>query len=300
MHDVIIIGGGIAGVQAAIQFGRYKRDVLLLDKQNDGRSHWCKSYHNLIGWPDGVSGNHLLELGRKQIDSYGGIRVEQQEAVEVEKWKHGFTVKTADGQSHDTALLLFATGITDRIPVEDLYPLLGIDVYVCPDCDGYEISGKRTVVAGTGEAGAGLAVMLTYWSDDVIFINHEKEPVSEETFEKLKLHSIEYYEQPIEEVVLDESGGLEGFRLTDGEKLWAEKAFVAFGKNRVNSNLAASLGVELHKNNHIENNPRTKETNVEGVWAAGDVTVHSEQVSIAMGDGMQAAIWMQKRLLKMK
>ncbi|WP_077306838.1 NAD(P)/FAD-dependent oxidoreductase [Terribacillus halophilus] len=300
MHDVIIIGGGIAGVQAAIQFGRYKRDVLLLDKRNDGRSHWCQSYHNLLGWPDGVSGNHLLELGRKQIDAYGGIRVEHQEAVEVEKWKHGFTVKTADGKSHDAALLLIATGITDRIPVKDLYPLLGTDVYVCPDCDGYEISGKRTVVAGTGEAGAGLAVMLTYWSDDVIFINHEKEPVSEETFEKLKLHSIEYYEQPIEEVVLDESGGLEGFRLTDGEKLWAEKAFVAFGKNRVNSNLAASLGVELHKNNHIENNPRTKETSVEGVWAAGDVTVHSEQVSIAMGDGMQAAIWMQKRLLKMK
>ncbi|PAE18159.1 pyridine nucleotide-disulfide oxidoreductase [Virgibacillus sp. 7505] len=299
MYDVIIIGGGIAGIQAAIQFGRYKRDVLVLDKRNDGRSHWCKSYHNLIGWPDGVSGNHLLELGRKQIDSYGCISIEQQEAVEVEKWKEGFTVKTADGNKHDAKLLLFSTGITDRIPIKELYPLLGTDVYVCPDCDGYEISGKRTVVAGSGEAGAHLAIMLHYWSDDIVFVNHEQEPVSEETFEKLKKHSIEYYDQPIQEVVLDDEDKLEGF-LVNGEKLWAEKAFVAFGKNKVNSELAESLGVELHKNKHIENNPRTKETSVEGVWAAGDITVHSEQVSIAMGDGMQAAIWMQKRLLKTK
>ncbi len=88
-----------------------------------------------------------------------------------------------------------------------------------------------------------------------------------------------------------------GVVLKDGTKIECEYAFVALGGNEVRSQLASKLGVELHENKHILTDSRTKMTNIKHVWAAGDVVAHSEQVTIAMGEGSQAAIWIHKSLL---
>ncbi|MDZ5471711.1 NAD(P)/FAD-dependent oxidoreductase [Bacillus sp. 31A1R] len=293
-YDCIIVGGGIAGLQAAIQLGRYEYKVLVIDS-GDGRSTLCRNYHNILGYPDGVSGEYLRDIGKKQAEGLG-IQFLLEKAEEVTQKDEKFEVKVHSGESYSGKRLLIATGVMDRIPeIPELYPCLGISIYVCPDCDGFEVKNQKTIVLGSGEVGANMATTLTSWTKDIHYINHEQAPVSQEKLDELKQKQIFYYEQPIQEVK-EVDGKLQEITLKDGTKIHVNHGFIAFGNNEVKSSLAKQLGVELLENKHILVDPRSKMTNIKNVWAAGDVVAHSEQVTIALGDGMQAAIFIHKSL----
>ncbi|PLR80128.1 pyridine nucleotide-disulfide oxidoreductase [Bacillus canaveralius] len=296
MYDCMIIGGGIAGLQAAIQLGRYKHKVLVIDA-NDGRSSICKGYHNVLGYPDGISGEELRKIGRKQAEQYGveffAGKADQAKAINEGE----FNIMTDTGESFTGKRLLLATGVMDRIPnFPEIYPCLGMTVYVCPDCDGYEVKDQETIVLGSGNPGANMALTLLYWTNKLTFINHEQKPVDDKLQQKLKDHSIRYIDEPIQNIVVD-GENFKGAILKNGEKLPGSRGFIAFGGNEVKSGLAQQLGVQTLENRHIPIDPRTKMTNVQNVWAAGDVAAHSEQVTIAMGDGSQSAIWIHKSLM---
>ncbi|MCQ6274523.1 NAD(P)/FAD-dependent oxidoreductase [Bacillus sp. V3B] len=294
--DCLIIGGGIAGLQAAIQLGRYMHKVLVIDS-DDGRSTLCRNYHNILGYPDGVSGQQLREVGKRQAEQLG-IQFLQGKVESANKVGEEFHVTVTNGDTFTGKRVLLATGIMDRIPpFSSLHPCLGISVYVCPDCDGYEVKGKRTIVIGAGPTGVNMAKTLLYWTKELIYINHEKKPINEEDLQTMEANQIEYIEAKVESVLANESQ-LEGFLLENGQTIKGNHAFVAFGGNEVRSQLAKQLGVELLENKHMLVDPRTKMTNVQGVWAAGDVVAHSEQVTIAMGEGLQAAIWIHKDIIK--
>ncbi len=301
--DCVIVGGGIAGLQAAVQLGRYHHSVLVVDA-GTGRSALCRSYHNILGWPDGVSGQTLRELGRLQAERTG-VRFVEDEVVEIIRHE-------ADGEDEEgfelvlkkrsdpiaARRLLLSTGVRDRLPeLPGLTPCLGLTVYVCPDCDGHEVTGKKTIVLGSGDAGAEMALALHYWTEDIVYINHEQAEIAEERMERLKEHAIDVIFQQAVEVDAVE-GAIRGIRLADGRFIEGERGFVAFGGNQVKSELAAQLGVERLENRHIVTDPRTKRTSVPHVWAAGDVGAHAEQVTIALGEGSQAAIWIHKSLLQ--
>ncbi|WP_121610485.1 NAD(P)/FAD-dependent oxidoreductase [Mesobacillus foraminis] len=295
MYDCIIIGGGIAGLQAAIQLGRYKHKVLVLDA-NDGRSVICHSYHNVLGYPDGVSGPELRSIGQEHASRLG-VEFITDRVIKAEKINEKFAVETAGGEAFSAKTLLISTGVVDRIPpFPELKPCLGISVYVCPDCDGYEVSDKQTIVMGSGNPGANMALTLSYWTKEITYVNHEQVDVDDEILSSLKEKGIVYVNEPIEKVLAEEAD-FRGVQLRNGEQVEASRGFVAFGGNEIKSQLAVQLGVELHANKHILVDPRTKMTNVDRVWAAGDVVAHSEQVTIAMGDGSQSGIWIHKTLL---
>lgn len=295
MYDSLIVGGGIAGLQAAIQLGRYNHNVMVLDA-GDGRSAICQSYHNILGYPDGISGPELRETGRLQAAQYG-VEFVMGKAEVAQKTADGFKVETKRGDIYEAKTLLLATGVMDRIPpFPELMPTLGISVYVCPDCDGHEVKDKSTIVMGSGNPGANMAITLNYFTDKLTYVNHEKAEVDAEKIDALKEKGIKYVEGPIEKVLAD-GPDFKGVSLANGEELTADRGFIAFGGNEVKSQLAQQLGVDLHKNKHVLVDPRTKMTNVENVWAAGDIVAHSEQTTIAMGDGMQASIWIHKTLL---
>jgi thioredoxin reductase len=195
--------------------------------------------------------------------------------------------------------LLLATGLLDRMPeLPGLAPCLGLTVYVCPDCDGYEVQGRRTIVMGAGDVGAHMALALSSRTRDIVYINHEYEskPVSPDIADKLKEREIETVEKAIEAVSAEEDGQFAGVTLVGGALIEGERGFIAFGGNEVRTGLAVQLGVERMENKHIVTDPRSKMTNVPRVWAAGDAGVHAEQVTIAMGEGAQAAIWINKTL----
>ncbi|WP_338379181.1 NAD(P)/FAD-dependent oxidoreductase, partial [Enterococcus faecium] len=131
LYDCIIIGGGIAGLQGAIQLGRYQHKVRVIDA-NEGRTTICQSYHNILGYPDGVSGPELRRIGREHATRLG-VGFAADRAIKVDKGEAGFTIETESNKSYQAKRLLLSTGIVDRIPpFVELQPCLGLSVYVCP------------------------------------------------------------------------------------------------------------------------------------------------------------------------
>ncbi len=298
--DVMIIGGGIAGLQAAIQLGRYKHKIAVIDS-NDGRSSICRCYHNILGWPDGVSGETLRNLGKMHAKRYG-VSFINNEVIQVNKQKQSFKIDCRGGDSYTAKRILIATGVKDNIPpIKNIYKCLGLTIYVCPDCDGYEVADKHVIVIGSNMPGANMALTLSYFTNQITFINQDWKQLDREALKKLKQNGISYIQEDVEEILLEEdTADFMGVRLKSGDVIPAERGFLGFGGNEVRSELATQLGIERTENKHVIVDPRTKKTNVEHVWAAGDITVHSEQTTIAMGDGMQAAIWIHKSLMEEK
>ncbi|MFF2909134.1 NAD(P)/FAD-dependent oxidoreductase [Paenibacillus sp. NPDC057934] len=300
IYDAIIVGGGIAGLQAAIQLGRYSAHRILVVDAGKGRSSLCRSYHNILGWPDGISGEALRASGRRQAERVG-VEFLVDEILKAEKKENHFQLQGSQGRTYHTKTILLATGVSDRFPdLPGLIPLLGCSVYVCPDCDGYEIQDRQTVLMGAGEAGANMAFILRERTRYLTYINHEKKALAPELLNRLNEEGIIYIEETISRVDGQTDGVITGVTLENGTFIPAERGFIAFGGNPVHSELAAQLGVELHKNKHIEANKRSMTTNVDNVWVAGDVAVHAEQATVAMGEGALAAIWMNKALKKLK
>jgi len=326
-YDSIIVGGGIAGLQAAIQLGRYGHRVLVIDA-GYGRSTLCANYHNVLGYPDGISGEELRRTGRGQAEAVGvsfaeglavrlagsletGFRVGVRKLLPGERGgRHplaahepgGRGLPDESGAGPDTeytgATLLLATGVMDRFPeLPGLRECLGHTVYVCPDCDGHEVAGRRTLVLGAGNPGAGMALTLRPRTDKLTFVNHERRPVNADLQEKLERAGIDTVAGPIA-AILEDGGRIGGVELAGGETLEAERGFLGFGGNAVHSGLAAQLGVERMENGHLLADPRSKETNIPGVYVAGDIGVHAEQLTVAMGEGAMAAIWMNKAIRK--
>ncbi len=295
--DCIIIGGGFAGLQAAIQLGRYNHTILVIDS-NHGRSTICKSYHNILGYPDGVSGGTLRSLGKLQAESYG-VQFIEDEVTDAENTTNNFILHGKSGETYEGKKLLLATGVMDRIPdISNIMPCLGLTIYVCPDCDGYEVKDKRVVLLGSGSTGANLALTLSYWTKQIVYINHDGRDLDEELKSNIQQKGITYIKQEIDSVITGaKAHDFKGVKLKDGTTIEGDRGFIGFGGNKVKTDLAQKLGVERLENKHINVNPRTKETNIANIWAAGDILAHSEQVTIAMGDGSQAAIWIHKRIL---
>lgn len=304
VFDCIIIGGGMAGLQAAIQLGRYAMHNVLVIDAGEGRSTICRSYRNILGYPDGISGMELRTIGMKQASSYG-IPFITDKVIGAEQTPEGtFLLQGSQPNStYEASTILIATGVMDRFPdLPGLRECLGLTVFVCPDCDGFEVKERMTLVLGSGDPGAHMAVTLRTWTNKIRYINHGQTPesVSPELLKSLERAGIEYLEENIERVLTAENGSFQGVMTQDGRRIEAERAFLAFGGNEVRSALARQLGARLHENSHIWTDSRSKMTSIPNVWAAGDVAVHSEQVTIAIGEGAQAAIWIHKALLEMK
>ncbi|MEK3674817.1 NAD(P)/FAD-dependent oxidoreductase [Paenibacillus sp. FSL R10-2771] len=298
IYDAIIVGGGFAGLQAAIQLGRYSVHQVLVIDAGGGRSSICRNYHNILGWPDGVPGEELRARGRLQAER-AGVAFQKDRIVKAEKPDELFILHGTGGRQYAGRTLLLATGVMDRFPeLPGLRPALGMTIYVCPDCDGFEIQNRQTVLMGSGDVGANMAFVLRERTGDLTYINHECTPVSAENRNRLRDEDIQYIEEPVARIE-EENGRIKAVALENGEVLLAERGFIAFGQNPVHSELAAQLGATLHKNKHVEANKRSLMTNIEHVWVAGDVAVHAEQATVAMGEGAIAGIWMHKILKKM-
>lgn len=297
--DAIIIGGGIAGLQAAIQLGRYMHAVTVVDS-GYGRSVLCRRYQNLLGWPDGVSGLTLRTTGRLQAERLGVTFIED-EVIHVEHQEGGFLATLRHQQQEvQGSLVLLATGVMDRFtPLPGLVECFGLSVYVCPDCDGFEARDRETIVMGSGDIGAHMALALAYWTNRITFVNHELKPISNDVKSLLTEEGILTINEEISKVVTASIGQFTGVELASGKYIRGERAFIAFGGNEVRSDLAFQLGAERLENGHIVTDPRTKMTSVSNLWAAGDIGIHSEMLSVAMAEGTLSAVWMHKSLVQM-
>ncbi|PWW40004.1 MULTISPECIES: NAD(P)/FAD-dependent oxidoreductase [Paenibacillus] len=298
-YDCIIVGGGLAGLQAAIQMGRYSCHRVLVVDAGEGRSTLCRTYHNILGFPDGVSGEELRSKGRMQAERTG-VSFEKDRIIKAGRRGEQIQLFGSSGSEYMAKTVLLATGLTDRIPaIRGLRPTLGRTVYVCPDCDGYEIQDQRTILLGAGEAGANMAMVLIQRTNELLYINHEQSPISAELHRSMKEAGVRYLEAAVQEVQQMEDGHITGVLTEDGQIYESERGFVAFGGNRVHYELAEQLGAVIAENKHVEANARSMQA-APNVWIAGDLGLHAEQATVAMGEGSIAAIWIHKALQQMK
>jgi thioredoxin reductase len=165
--DCVIVGGGPAGLSAALMLGRCRRRVLLCDvgEQRNHRSHALHAYLTR----DGVAPDEFLRLARAELGRYATVECRELEIREASRENGGFALRGSDGTRLHTRKLLLATGVIDELPALDgLDALYGTSVHHCPYCDAWEWQDRPLAAYGEGEAASGLALSLTFWSPDVL------------------------------------------------------------------------------------------------------------------------------------
>jgi thioredoxin reductase (NADPH) len=284
--DALVIGGGPAGLSAALNLARYDRTVSLFDA-GGGRSSHGQINRNYLGFPGGVAAEDLRRLGREQLAEYEQVRCFDQRVSAISRSDGAFVVDAGGHGEHGGRTVVLCTGVEDRFP-KDAEPFVGEGVYWCITCDGYETRGKDVVVVGHTDAAAVEAMQLWRLTPRVtILTNHDDVRIGDEMCSRLQRAAIEIVDDHLAGF-LGSPGRVEGVRTASGSELPAHAVFVVQGAVP-RTGLARSLGVELAETGWIAVDSEQR-TNVEGVFAAGDVTsLHSHQVATAVHEGNQAA-----------
>src|SRR5581483_2016610 len=283
-YDCIIIGGGPAGLTCAIFLGRYRRRVLVVDNGRP-RNYASRGIHGFLG-QHGIAPGELLERGRGEAKAFGA-EISEGTAQRVQRVGDIFEVTTTAGKMSARRVVL-AYGLRDRLPdIPGIESYYGASVFHCPDCDGYEISGKRVGVIGWGKKVVGLALKLLQWTDQLtVFLDgHEREFSKEET-SKLLAEQIAIKDEKIIELA-GRDGIASGAVLSTGERVDVDAFFFTIGTER-SCDLAEQLGVQIDEPCLVVND--FKETNIEGVYAVGDLVPGSQLAITSAADGAIAAI----------
>jgi thioredoxin reductase len=294
MYDVIVVGGGPAGLSAALILGRCRRRVLVCDA---GRPRNAAS-HGLHGFltRDGIGPADLLRIGREQLRPYNSVEVREVEVAGARCFDNRFEVTLSDGTRLRSRKLLLATGVVDHLPevagIEEFY---GRSVFHCPYCDGWEVRDQPLAIYGRGEQGRGLALELTAWSDDLVLCTDGPAGLLAEDLKRLAEHSIAVREDRIARLE-GTDGVLERLVFTNGETLARRALFFSAGQHQ-RSDLAAKLGCEFTDKGAVLTG-EYETTNVPGLYVAGDASRLVQLAIVAAAEGAKAAFAINTALLK--
>jgi thioredoxin reductase len=297
-YDVVIIGGGAAGLSAATTLARALRTVLVIDSGMP-RNAPAAGIHGYLS-RDGMKPSDLLATGRTEVLSYGGTVIDA-EAVSARRTADGFEVVTGDARRFTGRRLLVTTGLTDELPpIQGLREQWGKGVVHCPYCHGWEIRGQRIGVLGTGPLSVHQALLFRQWSSDVtLFLNDAVEPTDAERA-KLAARSVTVVPGPVASVDAAD-GVLKGVTLREGTSF--QVAALAVGtRMEARSTFLESLGLatQVHPSGagrFIGTDPMGA-TGVPGVYAAGNVSNLMAQVITAAAEGVMAGAGINADLME--
>ncbi len=282
--DCLIIGGGPAGLTAAIYLARFHRDVLVVDS-GASRAAWIPVSHNYPGFINGIAGTDLLERLRVQAIEYGA-KLKQDEVIELSRTADGlFAAKTRQGLVH-ARMILLATGVVDEVPD---FPSMKEFVYkgairFCPICDGFEATDKRVGIVGPWSHIVGKALFLRTYTADLVLLP-TAEDLSESDRKRLADAGIVIPEHDVCDLVA--SDDKVAAIMSDGERIELDTLYPAMGAH-VRSELAVSLKA-IHNDLGCLATDDHQQTSVPGLYAAGDVTFDLSQISVATGQAAIAA-----------
>lgn len=295
-YDALVIGGGPAGLTAAIYLARARRSVAVFDSGRKGRSDWGQPNHNFLGFPEGISILELCDRGRRQAERFGA-RFFDSEVATLCRVDDGFEAASTGGTFHGRGVVL-ATGVTDHwVQFPGYEEFIGRTMHWCVICDGYEMQGQRVVIVGNDEHAAALAIqMLDYEPENVTVVtNSGSLGLPPRMVQALHDHEIRLVVGRIARARARAEGAFEALLLDGGEEIELDHLFSEQGAEP-NAALARSLGVELNEHGYIRVDTEAH-TNVRGVYAAGDVTrLFSHQVVTAAHEGATAATALNYRL----
>jgi thioredoxin reductase (NADPH) len=294
-YDCLVIGGGPAGLTAAIYLVRYHLSLKVVDAGNS-RAGWIPCSHNHAGYPGGINGKELLRLMREQAQMYGAS-IETGRVTRLDKIEGGFQVEWGAGCVTARKVLL-ATGVTNRRPPMD--PQLHDDamarglIRYCPVCDGYEVTDKKVAVIGTGTKGVSESVFLRGFTEDITLIApdgpHDLSAEDKARIEQFGIHCID---GPCSDIQAQECTICVA---TPAGSQEFDSIYPALGSD-THTELAKQIGVEIAQDGTLPVDDHQR-TSVVGLYAAGDVVLGLDQISHAMGEGGVAATTMRNDLAK--
>jgi len=295
--DCLVIGGGPAGLTAAIYLARFHLDILVID-EGKSRAGWIPCTHNHAGFPDGISGKELLEKMRAQAQKYGA-KILTERVTKLERGDgDGLFAATWGSGCVEAKKVLMATGVSNRRPpmdeaLHDDALARGLIRY-CPICDGYEVTDKKVGVIGSDSHGVAEAVFLRGFTPDVTLVApHKALSLKAEDREKLEAAGIGCIDGPAEAVAI--SNDYIVVDTAEGHYTF-DSVYPALGSD-THVQLAEQLGAALNEQGCIGVDSHQR-TSVVGLYAAGDVVIGLDQISHAMGEGGVAATTIRNDLAK--
>jgi thioredoxin reductase (NADPH) len=284
--QVIIVGGGMAGLSAAIYLARAKRETLLIDS-GKSMARWEPDVQNYLGFPEGISGTELLHRARNQARHYG-TKFKRDRICGVQRTQdEGFLLRGGKA-NYIARRLMLATGIFHIPPeIPGIKSCLGHSLFFCKDCDGFRVQGKAVAVYGWTNETVEYALGMLFYSSCVAIVTDGREPRwDREHAEWIREYEIPVYPHEVVGVARRENQ-LEALKFLEGARLLVEVLFTTRGDIYYNE-LAKALGADINRDGEILVDVDMR-TSVPGVYAAGCVTPANCQMIIAAGQGAIAA-----------
>jgi thioredoxin reductase len=261
------------------------------------RNAASQAVHCLLGH-EGMPPAALLEKGRTELERYPSVKANLDMVTAITPEDGGFVVECASGAAVAARKVLLATGLTDDVPqIEGIDRLYGRSVHHCPYCDGFEHRDQAIAVYGAGDKGAGLALMMKQWSQDVMLFTGGPSEVSSHLRQRLGAHGIEIRTERISRLEGTEEGDLRKIHLRNGQAVERAAMFFTTGCSQ-SSDLSARLGCARDEKGGIVTDPDTEESSVSGVYVAGDASRDVLLVAFAIAEGSKAGMAINRALLK--
>lgn len=286
VEDVIVLGGGYAGLSAALWLGRYRRRTLVLDTRRT-RNRFARASHGYLG-SDGRDPADIHQAALSDVARYDTVRLQEGAATGVVRSGENFTVTSSAGE-YSARRLLLASGVKDVMPdIPGFSDLYGRHIFHCSCCDGYESSDQDVLAIGWGEHAAGFALDLLEWGARVTLVTNGQEFEGDRAcISALDRNDIEIVEDVVSGFTVVD-GAMADATLASGRTIPATRAFFSI-KHEPNNELARQIGCDIDEMGYVEVGPHG-ETSVEHVYAAGDLTPGEQLVQTATAEGAVAGI----------
>lgn len=295
MHDVIIVGGGPAGLSAALVLGRCRRRVFVLDA-GVPRNRASRAMHGFIS-RDGIDPCEFRQIARDELRAYPSVELHEGEVMNAERRNRQFTVALKDGRRFTARMLLLATGIIDELPrLTGFEQFWGRTIHLCPYCDGWEHRDQPIAVHGRGIPAVELALEMLGWSRDLVLCTDGPSGLGADQRARLEVAKIPLIETRIDRLE-GEGEQITGVRFVD-QRAHPCRALFFTAPQRQCSSLGTELGCKCSEDGTTLDCKECASTNVPGVYVAGNASRGLQLVIMAAAEGTQAAFTINQALLE--
>jgi thioredoxin reductase len=280
MYDVVIVGGGPAGLAAALTLGRARKNVLLCDA-GPRRNALASHIHNFVT-RDGTPPEEFRKISRQQLETYPNVQIRDAHVDKIEGAKGNFSLHIGHESVHARRVVLSLGVIDEMLPIEGFRELWGHSIFQCPYCHGWEVKDQIWGVLALNPMIVTFAIHLRGWTRNVIVFTNATHQLSADDREQLEKAKVQVETRAIQKLVA-KNGHLESIALTDGNTISCKVLYAHPPQKHVE--IVNQLGLALDEHGSVKVDPMHRETSVPGIYAAGDLTSRIQAAVAAAAAG---------------